>query len=289
MIILKKIYEDHLKKYSDNSFPIIFHKDIISNEVASVKATEGVSVINYNESRPHYHEGIEILQILSGSMGVLSGEDRFTAKAGDIVVINSGDLHRNTALDCNCVYRCLILNFELCREWGFDLQRLRFKSQISDPYLTKIMEKIANEMENREEFYKSVVFACSIELLVKLSRDHRAEEQPLSDKKTELIRKILVYINRNYASNITLDELSKEFRYSRFYISRTFSEETGISLSAHVNRTRIHKAQKLLGNGELSISEISEICGYRDPSAFGVQFKKAVGCSPGQYRKNAGK
>lgn len=282
---LKNRYENHLKNYSDKSFPIIYHKDFISADVSAASPPGDVQVINYNENRPHYHEGLEILQVLSGRMGVLSGEDSFEAAAGDIVVINSGDLHRNTAKNCDCVYRCLILNFELCGQWGFDLQQVRFKSHITDDKIASLMEDIAEEMENGRQFYKPMVLARSTELLVRLSRSYRVEGFNISDKKTELVRKILVYINRNYASSASLDDLSRELGYSRFYISRTFTEETGISLTAHINRTRIHKAQKLLAAGEHSISEIAELCGYPSSSAFGVQFKKAVGCSPGRYRK----
>ena len=47
---------------------------------------------------------------------------------------------------------------------------------------------------------------------------------------------------------------------------------------------RVERALHLLDSGELSVGEISDICGFGDPSYFGKAFRKRTGLTPSQYR-----
>ena len=106
------------------------------------------------------------------------------------------------------------------------------------------------------------------------------------DKKGSVINKALDYINKNYNTNLSLDEVSLEVDVTPYYFSRLFKEEMNIGFVEYVAKLRIEKAKELL-NSDLNKS-MKEICleiGYTDPNYFSRQFKKYEGVSPTEYRE----
>ncbi|MFZ5647121.1 MAG: helix-turn-helix domain-containing protein [Bacillota bacterium] len=95
------------------------------------------------------------------------------------------------------------------------------------------------------------------------------------------------YINENYASEISLDELARNVFLSPFYLSRIFSEEADTSITDYVKKVRIGKAQALLMNTEKTIAEVAYAVGYKDPNYFSRVFKSITGKPPHQYRKGS--
>lgn len=99
------------------------------------------------------------------------------------------------------------------------------------------------------------------------------------------IKKILDYIEKNYAEQLTLTELANHFHFNPSYLSTYFSTHNDEGFSEYVTRIRIEKSVELLRNRNVSISEISGKVGYSDHSYFCKVFKRLKGMSPSSYRK----
>lgn len=95
---------------------------------------------------------------------------------------------------------------------------------------------------------------------------------------------IIEYIDKNYATNITLKELAKIANLSPQYICRIFKECLNMRPFEHLTKKRIFESKKLLCETNLSINEISKAVGYNDCSYFCVVFKRQEGVSPAEYR-----
>ena len=63
-----------------------------------------------------------------------------------------------------------------------------------------------------------------------------------------------------------------------------FREATGLSPLEYVLRQRIHLACELIEQGDLSLSPVSELCGFTDRLYFQRVFKKKMSVTPGEYR-----
>lgn len=94
----------------------------------------------------------------------------------------------------------------------------------------------------------------------------------------------LSFINQNYATDLSLTQLSEYVYTNPSSLSSEFNAEVGMSLSEYVTSLRIRKAQQLLREGEASIPEIAQQAGFSGAKYFREIFKRQTGLSPQQYR-----
>ncbi|MGN7454531.1 helix-turn-helix domain-containing protein [Paenibacillus pasadenensis] len=99
-----------------------------------------------------------------------------------------------------------------------------------------------------------------------------------------IIDEMSSYIASHLEEDLSLQALASRFFLSREHVSRRFKQETGQTLSEHVESLRMDKARKLLSSSELRVSDVAAQVGYTDEKYFSKVFKKHSGCSPGQYR-----
>ncbi len=110
-------------------------------------------------------------------------------------------------------------------------------------------------------------------------------ELPDVIKCRKLVLQAVQYINRNYATAITLKHMSEVLFVNQTYFSEVFKSETGVMFNDYLTIVRIEKAkQLLLQNRELKLYSVAEIVGYRDAKYFSQLFRKLVGLTPSQYR-----
>jgi len=80
--------------------------------------------------------------------------------------------------------------------------------------------------------------------------------------------------------------VARKVYISPYYLSHLFREELNITFLEYLTMVRMEEAKKLLKDTSLSIVAIASQVGYEDASYFSKVFKKYVGISPAQYRKN---
>ena len=105
--------------------------------------------------------------------------------------------------------------------------------------------------------------------------------------KTKTIRPVLIakeYIAQNFASDISLSEISAIVYLNSAYFSSMFKKETGYNYIDFLHHFRINVAKDLLKRNDLSIIQIAERVGYKDSRYFSKLFKKQTGVNPTEYR-----
>lgn len=95
------------------------------------------------------------------------------------------------------------------------------------------------------------------------------------------------YIEKSYGNeDLSLQSAADQLHVSPQHLSRIFSQVLGITFSEYLTRVRISHAMDLLEDGSLKMYEIAEKAGYSSQHYFSNAFKKVVGVSPLEYRKN---
>lgn len=102
-----------------------------------------------------------------------------------------------------------------------------------------------------------------------------------------VIRRAREYVQDHFSEpDLTLEKVAESLNVSAVYLSRMFKQELGTSFVSILTNLRIKKAALLLKSTSLTILEIAEKVGYDTQHYFSTAFKKAMGVSPKQYRKN---
>ena len=111
----------------------------------------------------------------------------------------------------------------------------------------------------------------------------------LSDRTEQnlLVNRAMRYINQNLAEIRSTSDIAAALYVQREYLSRKFSEQTGIPLSRYITLKRIARAKTELVQ-EKSIAEVWTLCGWKDYSYFITVFRREVGMTPMQFKKNYG-
>ena len=99
------------------------------------------------------------------------------------------------------------------------------------------------------------------------------------------IKRILLYIEGNLDKELSLEKIAKEFSYSKFYIARTFKEDTGVTLYKYIQGRRLDEAARKLAETDRPIVEIAFEAGYGSQQAFTQAFRCIYACTPQEYRR----
>lgn len=92
-------------------------------------------------------------------------------------------------------------------------------------------------------------------------------------------------IKENFHTDITLSSVANTLSVSPQYLSSVFKQNVGIGFSEYLSDIRLRFAATLLSEKQNNITQISEICGYKNISHFIRSFKKKYGVSPSLYTK----
>lgn len=103
-------------------------------------------------------------------------------------------------------------------------------------------------------------------------------------KSKDNIKIILDYMNENYATGVSCEELSKIIKIDKYSFIRNFKAQTGKTPYEYLLDLKIEKAKKMLKAADYTVTEISMACGFSSHSHFRSTFKKRTGIPPTQYR-----
>lgn len=100
------------------------------------------------------------------------------------------------------------------------------------------------------------------------------------------IGKICAYIRENIHNDLSLEDLSKHFGYSKYHLSRRFKEETGYSYKQYVEALKIEKSIISLIDSNRNSKASFIDSQHESAGTFSNTFKKLTGLSPMLYKKS---
>lgn len=148
---------------------------------------------------------------------------------------------------------------------------------------TIIHNEIYNEASKSDHLVDMKINALISKLLV-LLMENSWNPLEIKNKRGKLLP-IKIYLDENYTQKISLDELSEKFFINKFYLTRIFKEQYGISINNYLLGLKITKAKQLLRFSDESLESIASNCGIGEANYFSRIFKQIEGISPSEYRK----
>jgi AraC family L-rhamnose operon transcriptional activator RhaR len=261
----------------------------------------------------HKHDFIEIAYVNSGRGLHLVGDKEYPVSKGDISIINYGIPHvfiqnnednEGDFIVYNCVFKPEFIDYSLINSNDFkaittsllfnaffieDKPAINLKlTGINQSEIEEIYKNMQLEYFTKPKGHVNILRSYLIQLLTKIFRilEASSSEQNINLHKSEIIKKALEFLNKNYSSqNINMEEVAMKTFLSRSYLSRLFKETTGRNFSEYLQNLRISEACILLKTTDKKITDIISDVGFKDTKHFYQLFKKITGKTPREYRK----
>lgn len=249
----------------------------------------------------HWHEEIEFLYFENGSAIIECNFVPIHVQAGDLIVVNSNDAHGGVSLSDDLTYHCIIMDTSLLYSKSINIcetkyltpivqNRIVFKNKISnDLAVTQCINSFVKEYKNKEHGYELALKASMYQLLVLLLRYHvekmlTPNQYSAKVKNLQRLDPVFGFIDEHFNEKLSLEKLCSIANMSKYHFCRQFKEITGKTLSDYINNLRVDKANYLIKNSDLNITEIGLNVGFNDLNYFSRVFKKIKKVSPSQIR-----
>jgi AraC-like DNA-binding protein len=155
--------------------------------------------------------------------------------------------------------------------------------------IADIAKRIFVEIGQKANHYKPMLKSLVWEMMIALSRIEKVTEEGVRhDQSNDILRiaPALNYISEHYREEVKITDLAKVCLMSTTNLRRLFVATLGKSPSEYLYEVRIKMASLLLVNSTSTILDISMNVGYPTLSGFNRHFKKFIGMSPREMRRD---
>lgn len=279
-----------LEKHGTETFPMtVNHDDLWSFEDKNVPI--------------HWHNDLEINLIREGEAVFQVYQKSYRVRTGEGFLLNRNVPHSCSSPGNEHVrYSTILVRPDfLYGDFGSDVERKCFQpflqnSAIPCIYLTgfdengkEILQKL-NQVEeafDRKRFcYELKIKGLLCEAFAMILYGHRQELTkfvPENLQELERLEKMLNYLNMHFTEVISLQDLADQVHLSREVCCRLFKKMTGKTITGYLEEYRVNKSFSLVQSGQYSMTQITEMVGFSNPSRFASAFRKRFGCNPGEY------
>ena len=279
-----------LEKHGTETFPMtVNHDDLWSFEGKNVPI--------------HWHNDLEINLIREGEAVFQVYQKSYRVRTGEGFLLNRNVPHSCSSPGNEHVrYSTILVRPDfLYGDFGSDVERKCFQpflqnSAIPCIHLTgfdengkEILQKL-NQVEeafDRKRFcYELKIKGLLCEAFAMILYGHRQELTkfvPANLQELERLEKMLNYLNMYFTDVISLQDLADQVHLSREVCCRLFKKMTGKTITGYLEEYRVNKSFSLVQSGQYSMTQITEMVGFSNPSRFASAFRKRFGCNPGEY------
>ncbi len=164
----------------------------------------------------------------------------------------------------------------------FELELKDMKQQLPHMTLEKV-EAIASMLFHMSKY---IVEEAAVHQ-TKAQNEVGQEPTHIANSIEELLDPALKYIDEHYHEHLDVKLLAGLCGISSSYFSKCFNQTEKMSISAYVNKVRIHSAKKLLKTTNTPVSQVADQMGYDSSGYFIKKFKEQVNMTPAQYRSKS--
>ncbi len=244
----------------------------------------------------HWHEYLEILYVIKGEMIVVNKAETFQILPGNLIIINSLDIHM-TEIRSEAKYALIQIASDKLRRFLPDFDYIHFQTLVcsddslpNNKKLFSLLDAMIAECEKQMNGYELLISAHLYEILYYFYRDYSTKtvllSLPASHRDFARITRVIEWIEENYRAPLTLSQVADFLGISKEYFCRIFKTHTGQSFLEYLNTVRIMHLYEDLCKGDETIPVLMEENGLNNYKVFIRVFKELYGKTPNQIRKD---
>lgn len=255
-----------------------------------------------SNTRPHTHQVHELIVCVTGSAYLCTGDKQHRISRTRTVLVPAGMSHHYEVVEngepANSNFICfegrLPLGKNLPAEMQAGFNKL-FANKVTSATLDngtaeeviELAAMLKRTLASNKPYSEEKAFSILNTILVShlTALDHSNQAQQVA--RFEEIQKIIDWIDRHFAEEISIGMAAEKAHMSRSVFTRCFKKHTGLTFVNYVTNARQKFAADMLARENLSIGEVAYQCGYKNLGHFYARFQERYGMTPDQYRKVA--
>ena len=244
----------------------------------------------------HCHSAVEIIVPVVGEVIYELPARTYRVQADEVLIVPPNCMHNLNMEEGSARY---LLLFEPDAIFGMrDMQLvddlLRTPVYLSgQPELQESVRKLLLQCvscyEKKEFLWNTQCYSYVMQMYVRLGQDYvnlcREGPDDCHQLDPEIVDSARLYIDQNYKRSITLEDVSAFTGFSKYYFSRVFKRQMGVSFSEYLRQKRVSMAEKLLIHSRQSIQDIALDAGFGSVASFNRAFREARNCTPSKFRE----
>lgn len=232
----------------------------------------------------HWHDDCElILAKNGGALVTVNGED-YALGENSAMLIQSGALHKIRAQSKSTLLKTLIFDNALTEPFAHGMT-LCSPVLSGDYEIENYYVALMQELREQKPLYVFAAENLLTRLLIEIFRGEKTEpSKPKSNSDARLKR--LLFEMRLHYSEYTLDDAAKFMNMNKSYLSRFFTQKTGMHFMQYLGRVRVENAVDMIIKGDKTVTEIAAACGFDTIRNFNRLFKLITGYAPSALPEN---
>ena len=254
---------------------------------------------NFSMASVHAHAEWELYFLLSGERRYFIRDHVVPVKAGDLILVPSGEIHKSLQAGegpherISVEFRreflpaCLEMNgacrLESIFQGGFRLSMIESDQGRIRVELFRLLDVVREAGAGWEDAARIIVSNLLLQI-AQICRQSAALEHTALPQPT-WFPILLRHLAAHASEPIALADAAEVVYLHPSYLSRAFRRITGMTFLDYLSNLRVREARKLLETTNMPLQRIAEACGLGDVTHFGRVFRRVTGQTPGKYRK----
>lgn len=256
---------------------------------------------NYYSITEHWHEDLEFMYILDGSLEYTINGKNIHLEKGHGILVNSKRIHSNySPKGSSCTFYCMILHPSYMSASNYIDQKFiapvtgpnAFDYLILDPKdwtgeiladINRIFEFIHDdtlELKILEECFKII-------RLIHQNIDLSKPQNSTTLVHINTFKDMILYIQDHYMEKVALEDIADAGNVGKTLCTKIFKTFVYSTPADYLIKYRITKSLELLKSSGMSITEIAFSTGFTSASHFTKTFREQIGCTPNKYRNSS--
>ena len=267
-----------------------------------------IEFTNVKSEPPHYHEELEIVFVLQGTVKYKLFHQEYEINEGELLIVDTEDLH----YICDSSEDIVMINMYIDIT-GFEtvypnIDYMIFACEYIGDEPEEIRQRLENKMANLKTTmsdlmnltllkpHDDTIVRQKLDKLISVLVEHfqafrfeqhryKVLDDSMPSKSMETVYNIFRYIYDNYSEKLSLEIIADAVGFSPSYISHLVKETCGLTLQELINYVRVEFAAKLMQTPSLTLTQVSENSGFSSLPYFNKCFSEWYDMTPAQYRK----
>lgn len=262
---------------------------IYIKEIHSAFFTEEPEDFNYaGES----HDFWEMVFVEKGTVGITAGSRVFTCLPGSLVFHKPNEFHRIWNAG-NSAIRFTIISFSLEGDYARRLyNKVISLSGETEQWMLSLKKQISENFGKNhflpEAFQAPGVpfgkFCATLELLLYACADTADQPREQATGNAAVFAAAVKMMREHLQKPVKARELAEDLHISLSQLKRIFRQYASTGVHEYLLTMKMNHARQLLRQGQ-SVNAVAEAVGFDTPNYFSAAFKREVGVTPGEYRK----